>query len=129
MVNLPLFQPDPKIKSTFPERLHVVLTQNYSEAPHNFSRKFKKDQVCSVIQCGLTEYVYDEVDEKFKERPDSAEWCEVELSCMDPKPSQCCVKAQDLRRLMAEEYKDFLGNAIRSQSEINEIEFFNEIEF
>jgi len=99
MYKLPLFQPDKKRSPFFPKGLLVVLTKNYSEAPYNFSRKFKENDFCVVLKCGLSEYLYNEVYDKFEERHNGTEYCSVELCCTDPEPPQCCVKFEDLKRL------------------------------
>jgi len=123
MDQLPIFQPDQRGKKrpSFPEGLLVVLTKDYSQAPYNFSQKFKENDPCVVVNCGLSEYLYNEASQEFEERPNGTEWCSIELCCTDPEPPQCCVKFEDLRRLRSEEYEEIFQTTLLRKNEIDDI--------
>lgn len=98
MLKFPIFQSDPNRSKSFPEGNAVVLLRDYSQASHNFTRKYIQNELCFVTECGISEYVYDERRQRDQKVDGGPEWCSVELADgLEDLPLCCFVKAEDLK--------------------------------
>ena len=90
------FVPNPQIKPSFPEDELVLLKKDYTNSQSNCSRFLEEGALCLIVECGLSEEIYDQKTMQWYSFKDTDEWCAIYMPA-DEEEDGGFVKAKDLR--------------------------------